>query len=662
MCGITGILSSKLNMDKQVLISKMNSNLVHRGPDGEGSWLEGSIAFGHRRLSILDLSSNGSQPMKSHCERYIISYNGEIYNHFDLRSSIEKELGEFKWRGRSDTETLLEAISIWGIDKALQKSYGMFVFSLWDRRKKILYLARDRIGEKPLYWGWAGQDLIFGSELKALRVHPDFPKEICQKSLSQYLRFMYVPAPRTIYPNIYKLEPGTILSVNELHPLIPSNKPIRPDEKYGNLAIRRYWNINSEIENGSLNQFTDEKEAVFQTKETLTKAVKRQMMSDVPLGTFLSGGIDSSTVAALMQSQSSKKIETFTIGFKETDYDESHHAAKVAKHLNTNHFMLEVTDSEARDLIPNLPWLYDEPFADSSQIPTYFVSRAARKKVTVALSGDGADELFGGYNRYIFGPKIWEKISKIPKPMRAVMGSASRFIPERLWNYLGSVYSKNKVNGLGISNLGSKVHRLSEKLHSVENLQDLYFNIVSTCTDPRLMLKNDFEEPISQLEDSLPSSGIDNSAAYMMLQDMRTYLPDDILCKVDRAAMGVSLETRTPYLDPDVISLSTKLPINMKIRNGQSKWALRQVLYDFLPQKLIDRPKSGFAIPIGLWLRGPLKEWAGELLSSKSIENDGLFDAKVIQKYWSEHLSSSQDRSNLLWTILMFQSWKEYQN
>ena len=428
MCGIAGLLipGSVMLTELRRSLQNMTRSLAHRGPDAEGYWTEGAVALGHRRLSILDLSDAGAQPMRSESGRHVIVFNGEIYNHLDMRRDLAADGAAPDWRGHSDTETLLAGITHWGLDETLQRAKGMFALALWDRSEKRLSLARDRMGEKPLYWGWAGQALVFGSELKALRAHPDCPRDVCRDALAQYLRFMYVPAPRSIHPGLYKLEPGTILTVDGAPPSTPPEEPIRPGGHHGSISIRRYWDLNAEIEAGAQNQIEDEGDAVAALGEVLGKAVQRQMISDVPLGAFLSGGVDSSAIVALMQAQSERPVQTFTIGFDEAAFDESPYAAAVASHLGTEHTKLHVTDTDARDVIPLLPDLYDEPFADSSQIPTYLVCRAARQHVTVALSGDGGDELFGGYNRYIRGPGLWKRLSKVPKPLRQVSGYARR--------------------------------------------------------------------------------------------------------------------------------------------------------------------------------------------------------------------------------------------
>lgn len=657
MCGLTGILRSSPSDDIIGQVARMTARLVHRGPDDEGVWTEGGIGLGHRRLAILDLSATGAQPMHSDCGRFVLAYNGEIYNHADLRHTLKTEDAAPRWRGQSDTETLLASIVHWGLAEALCRAHGMFALALWDRVEKRLSLARDRMGEKPLYWGWAGTDLVFGSELKALRAHPDCPSEVCREALAQYLRFMYVPAPRSIHPGIYKLEPGTILTVDNAPPATPPKEPIRPGEHHDSLSTHRYWDLSVEIEAEACNLIKDESEAVATLSQVLSGAVKRQMISDVPLGAFLSGGVDSSAIVALMQTQSDRPVQTFTIGFDEAAFDESPHAAAVAEHLGTDHTKLRVTDADARDVIPDLPQLYDEPFADSSQIPTHLVCRAARQHVTVALSGDGGDELFGGYNRYFWGPRIWDRFAPLPHPVRRGLGMALSAVPLSVWNAAGIGYSRLRPGSGGILALGDKAHRLGDRLRTVKTSDDLYRSLVSEWSLDSGILKGIYNQPSSQLDDPLPKFGANDPAMQMMVQDMRSYLPDDILCKVDRAAMGISLETRTPFLDPDVIALSARIPMSMKIRNGQGKWALRQVLYQHVPREIIDRPKAGFAIPIGLWLRGPLRDWAEDLLSHKRLTEDGLFNPEVIRQTWAEHLSGRRDWTTRLWVILMFQAW-----
>jgi len=659
MCGITGVFSSRQNKYIPDQILRMNSNLSHRGPDDDGIWYSETIGFGHRRLSILELSDSGAQPMHSLCGRYVIAFNGEIYNHLDLRNQLLEEGASIYWKGQSDTESLIEAIAFWGLDKALKLANGMFAISLWDKAENQLSLARDRMGEKPLYWGWAGSDIIFGSELKALKEHPNFNNSICRDALSQFLTFMYVPAPRSIYSNIFKLEPGTILTIDMGFSSSPPANPIRPDDKYDNFYLRRYWSLNEEIETARLNVINDEVEAISLLSDTLGQAVKRQMISDVPLGAFLSGGIDSSAIVSLMQLHSDRPVKTFTIGFEDSFYDESLFADAVSKHFGTDHTNLLVTEKEAMSIIPILPYLYDEPFADSSQIPSYLVSSLAREKVTVALTGDGGDELFGGYDRYLWGEKIWDRFAGYPYIMRRALGNLINNIPVNIWNKTDSLhkafFAPNKPYN---SSLGDKAHKLGSRLKSVKSNDDLYRSLVSVWDISSGILKNaPSKQSLSLLEDSMPK-GIQNELPFqMMVQDMRTYLPDDILCKVDRASMGVSLETRAPFLDSEVLKLAFRLPMRFKIKNRQSKWILRQLLYQHIPQSIMERPKAGFGIPIGQWLRGPLNDWASDLLSQDNIAKGGFFDPLIINKIWSEHLSGSRDWTSKIWTILMFQAW-----
>ncbi len=656
MCGLTGVLSAAGGdaEARKVLAWRMAETLHHRGPDDGGVWAEGPVALGHRRLSILDLSPMGAQPMASVSGRFVIAYNGEIYNHLDLRRDLEAVGAAPKWRGHSDTETLLVGIEHWGLDGTLSRAAGMFALALWDREERRLFLARDRMGEKPLYWGWAGQDLVFGSELKALRIHPEFPTEVSRTALAQYLSYAYVPAPRSIHPGIFKLEPGCILEVADDYPKQAPVDPPRPGMAVEGLSIRRYWSLAEMVEEGAHQPFVTEAEATTAVEAALSNAIDRQRIADVPLGAFLSGGIDSSLVVALMQARVSDPVRTFTIGFENPAYDESPYAEAVARHLGTRHTVLTVTESETREVIPQLPDLYDEPFADSSQIPTHLVCRAAREEVTVALSGDGGDELFGGYNRYFWGPRIWDRLAWMPLRMRQILGRGILSIPIPSWDSLNIVIPPSHR----VARLGDKSHRLGERLRRVVDFKDLYRSLVTEWPGHELVL-GEGRSGSMLLDDLVPSFVNEDPAGWMMFQDMRTYLPDDILCKVDRAAMGVSLETRTPFLDPGVLAVSARVPQSLKIWEGKGKWILRQILYRHIPPELIERPKAGFGIPVGDWLRGPLRPWAEDLLSEAALGRDDYLDPAPIRRAWAEHLSGRRDWTHRLWIILMFMAWRE---
>ena len=677
MCGITGFLtdSGSPSNDLESRARSMAASLAHRGPDDDGVWVDSSsgIGFGHRRLAIVDLSPAGHQPMQSDNGRYTIAFNGEIYNHLEIRKDLEKERSTFAqklfWNGHSDTETLLSGIEAWGLESTLKRCVGMFAIALWDSQTRTLSLSRDRIGEKPLYYGWVGNEgneaFVFASELKALRAYPGFANSICRQALAQYLRFMYVPAPRSIYKDIYKLEPGCILKLVNSIPQKPSTA-LRPGQHHYNLSIERWWSLANTVEKGS-GSFKSENELSPLFEKTLSQAVKDQSTADVPLGAFLSGGVDSSTIVALMQQQTLENgtapVQTFTIGFDEAGFDESPYALAVAKHLGTNHHEMRVTAKTAQQVIPSLPWMYDEPFADSSQIPTHLVCKAARQHVTVALSGDAGDELFGGYNRYFWGPRIWNRLGKLPAPMRRSIGGALQAVPISIWDKLGSPFMSSQN---GVARIGDKVHKLGDRLQHVNNLNDLYLSLVSEWSDPASLIRSaeggKFSEPASLLDDLPPLNGLELDPLPMMYKDAMTYLPDDILCKVDRAAMACSLETRVPFLDHRLVELAWHMPLNMKVRGNTGKWALRQVLYKHVPKDLIERPKAGFAIPIGQWLRGPLRDWADTLLNKSRLENEGFFHPDIIDRAWSEHLREQRDHTAKLWAVLMFQSWLEGQN
>ena len=636
-------------------VRNMVASIRYRGPDDSGVWCDEQlgIGLGHARLSILDLSPEGHQPMVSASGRYVIVFNGEIYNHLELRRELgdlphsqpltHGERGARHWRGHSDTETLLASVEAWGIEATLKKSVGMFAIALWDREDRVLTLTRDRMGEKPLYYGWQGNTFLFGSELKALKTHPAFQGEIDRAALALMLRHNYIPAPYSIYKGIRKLPPGTYLN------LLMGKREGEPV---------RYWSVREAAERGEAQPFAgSEAEAVMALEAHLLESISLQMIADVPLGAFLSGGVDSSTVVALMQAKSSRPVKTFTIGFHEEGYDEAQHAKLVARHLGTEHTELYVMPKEAMNVIPRLPALYDEPFSDSSQIPTLLVSEMARRHVTVSLSGDGGDELFGGYNRYFWATNIWRRVGWAPQPIRAALAGALTALPPSAWNVVFRGLSRFLPVGWRYANPGDKLHKLAEIL-AVRTPEEIYLDLVSHWKQPTEVVHGTHEPP-TVLTDSAQWAGLQDFEQRMMYLDQMTYLPDDILTKVDRAAMGVSLETRVPFLDHRVVEFAWSLPLSMKIHHGQGKWLLRQVLNRHVPKELIDRPKMGFGVPIDVWLRGPLKGWAEELLDEARLQREGYFDPRPIRRKWTEHLTGGRNWSYYLWDVLMFQAWLE---
>lgn len=643
MCGFTGYVQRRHGGVNAEVISDMRDALTHRGPDDAGIWLDeaNGVAFGHRRLAILDLSPAGYQPMHSSCKRYVIVFNGEIYNHQELRRRLSSENGAPTWRGHSDTETLLACISSWGLGEALEALKGMFAFALWDREQRVLTLARDRLGEKPLYYGQQGSAFLFGSELKSLTRHPEFEGKVSRSALGLFLRLSYVPGPYSIYQGISKLEPGCYLSYSE---------------EPGETRIHRYWSGIATACNGAKLGFQGSpQEAVSEVERLIRASVERQMVADVSVGAFLSGGIDSSTVAALMQAQSSRPIKTFTIGSSRAGYNEALHARAVAQHLGTEHSELYVEPQQALDVIPKLPSLYDEPFADSSQIPTFLVSALARQKVTVALSGDGGDELFGGYNRHAFTARFWPRLSRVPKPVRASASKLLMALSPAQWDSLSSLAGFARIP-MPV-NLGDKMHKSAGVLAS-RSVQDLYQGLISSYAQSMPLVIGGEELPIPALAAAESVAGLAEVDRIMAL-DLVSYLPDDVLAKVDRAAMGASLETRVPLLDHELVEFAWRLPLSLKLHNNQSKWVLRQVLYRYVPAELVERPKMGFAIPLGEWLRGPLQEWAEELLSERRLNSEGFLNPTLVRSIWKEHLYGKADHARLLWNCLMFQAWHE---
>ena len=669
MCGIAGFLTTATGaLDSlEAVVGRMALAIQNRGPDDSGVWADAQagIALGHRRLSIIDLSAAGHQPMHSASGRLVLAFNGELYNHLDIRAELQAAGVITAWRGHSDTETLLVAFERWGIEATLNRTVGMFAIALWDVQTRTLHLARDRFGEKPLYYGWVGSGgnaaFVFGSELKALRAYPGFGNPVSREALALYMRFSYVPAPHSIYQGIYKLEPGCLLSISGVVPTV-AGIPLRAPATVGGLMLRRWWSLGAVVEAGAQHLFTDEVAAVDALEKALKDAVRLQSLADVPLGAFLSGGVDSSTIVALMQQQASRPIKTFTVGFEEAEFDESPHARAVARHLGTEHAELFVSATEAQAVIPHLPTMYDEPFADSSQIPTHLVCRAARRHVTVALSGDAGDELFGGYNRYFWGPRIWDHLAWVPYVVRRMMGTVIQSVPVEAWDSLNRPMNVLLSGTQGVSHLGDKAHKLAARLRGVRDMDDLYYSLVSEWQDPAMVVKGRdgrVGELKSLLADPPPADGVAQPQLRMMYRDGMTYLPDDILCKVDRAAMAVSLETRVPFLDHRVAEIAWQLPLHMKIRGTEGKWALRQILYKYVPREMIERPKAGFGIPVGQWLRGPLRPWAESLLDENRLETEGYFHAAPIRAKWAEHLGGRRDHTAALWAVLMFQAWLE---
>ncbi|HEY1605337.1 MAG TPA: asparagine synthase (glutamine-hydrolyzing) [Allosphingosinicella sp.] len=645
MCGICGIFSAG-RIDAAVLRA-MGRAIAHRGPDDEGQWIdrESGIGLGHRRLSIVDLSPLGHQPMESADGRWMVSYNGEIYNHLALRSELEETGLGGPWRGHSDTETLVAAIAAWGLEKALQKSVGMFALALWDRRERQLHLARDRFGEKPLYYGWAGPDFVFASELKALRKHPRFDNPIDRHALKEFAARIYIPAPLSIYERIFKLEPGTILTVTPDGAHSPRSTPPAEGRDEGGLRLARYWSYRDVMRRGYADPITDEAEALERLESALADSIKGQSVADVPVGAFLSGGIDSSSVVALYQKYSPIPVRTFSIGFEESGYDEAQYAKAVARHLGTIHHERYVTVKEAQDVIPLLPAMYDEPFADSSQIPTHLVSRFAREQVTVALSGDGGDELFAGYNRHFVAPRRWQQLQMLPPPMRTLIGQALSKLPPAMWN---------AVPGRRAPNFGAKIQKALRVAALARSFDDIYSSFLDEWSYELSPVLGAPPEVASFDLDVAPGAP---DAVRMMYCDAVSYLPDDILCKVDRAAMAVSLETRVPFLDHRVAEVAAHIPLEMKIRGKQGKCILRELLYRQAPRALFERPKAGFAIPVGEWLKGPLRAWAEDLLDPTRMAEEGWFDPAVVHRRWDMHLSGRRDSTPAIWAILMFQAW-----
>lgn len=628
MCGFSGFKYNKHRwIASDGILANMANTIAHRGPDDSGSWYDDKAGVGlaHTRLSIVDLSPAGHQPMHSAAQRYVIVFNGEIYNHLALRTQLQSQNQAPNWRGHSDTETLLACFAAWGIEKTLQATVGMFAIALWDKQQQVLTLARDRMGEKPLYWGWCNDVLLFGSELKALKVHPAFDPEINRDALALLLRHNYISAPYSIYQGIQKLRAGHYVSI--------AFDDVSPQT----VRSQSYWTMNQAVAQGLLNPFSgSDDEAIDVLEQQLSQSVGAQMLADVSLGAFLSGGVDSSAIVALMQQQSSRPVQTFAIGFNEPGYNEAQYAKEVANHLGTDHTEFYVSAADALVVIPQLPHIYCEPFADSSQVPAFLVSKMAREHVTVALSGDGGDELFGGYNTYQFGPKIWGFLCKLPQPLRRLAANVLAGVP-----------------------MPDKARKLMAVLPAASR-EEFYYILISHWRKTESLVMGT-SESLAQVNVGQGLPEIKNYAHWMMAMDAQTYIPEDILVKIDRAAMASSLETRVPMLDHRVVSLAWRIPMSMKIRDGVGKWVLREVLYRHVPKAMIDRPKKGFSIPIGSWLRGPLRDWAEVLLDEARLRQEGYFYPEPIRLTWKQHLLGGVDHSARLWGVLMFQAWLQEQ-
>lgn len=647
MCGIAGYYAPRRRGGPaaRAVIERMTECLAHRGPDDAGYFEDegADVALGHRRLSIVELSPEGHQPMHSAAARYVIVFNGEIYNYRELARELAG-LGA-RFRGHSDTEVMLHAIERWGLEVAVRRFVGIFAFALWDRRDRTLALVRDHLGVKPLYYGWVGETLVFGSELKALVRFPGFDASIDRSALTLLLRHNCVPAPYTIYHGVRKLVPGTIVLIG-------------PGDAPGAERGSTYWSARAVALAGLASPLAcDADDARDALERTLSEAIGLQMVADVPVGAFLSGGVDSSVVVALMQAQSARPVRTFTIGFAERGYDEAADARRVAQHLGTDHTELRVSADAARDVIPMLPSMYDEPFADSSQIPTFLVSRLARQSVTVALSGDGGDELFAGYNRHVWGPRLARRLRGVPAPVRRAIGRALAAVPAERWDRYARATPRLTALGVGRENVGQKIHKLAEVV-GADQPAALYRALTSHWKRPTDVVLGS-AEPATLLTRESEWLARGDFTEQMLYLDLVTYLPDDVLVKVDRASMAVGLEARVPLLDHRVVEFAWRLPLELKLRNGVGKHVLREVLYRHVPRELVDRPKAGFGIPLAAWLRGPLRGWAEDLLAADRLRREGFFDVDAVRRRWSEHLGGTREWEHHLWDVLMFQAWLE---
>lgn len=649
MCGLAGIIGEGAASAK--LLAEFDRALLHRGPDDGGLWREPAerLALVHRRLAIVDLSPLGHQPMVSNDGRLVLAYNGEIYNHLELRRELRKER-EVAWRGHSDTETLIECIAAWGLSATLRRAVGMFALALWDRTEHRLSLARDRFGEKPLYYGWTGGDFVFASELHAIRRHPRFDNPISRDALAGLLAHASVAGPLSIYERLFKLQPGCILTIEAGATRIPREEPPRPGEGKNGIRLEEYWSYRDVVLAGLANPIENEEEALDRLEATLVDAVRGQAVADVPVGAFLSGGIDSSSIVALYQAHATGSVKTFTIGFEEAAYNEAEHAKAFAALLGATHEERYITAREAQDAIPLMPQIYDEPFGDSSQVPTYLVSKLARDRVTVALSGDGGDELFGGYNRYFGMISLWNGLRRIPSPARMALGRALAKVPPTAWNGLVAATGRGRPAFFG--ERVRKVFRSIGEAQDVDEYLAVFLDAWARSESPVLGANGASSAALdSRLAREAPA------VVAMMHADAIRYMRDDILVKVDRAAMAVSLETRVPFLDHRVAEVAARIPLRMKIRGGDGKLILKRLLFRHAPESMFRRPKAGFAIPVGEWIRGPLRDWAEAMLDPARLTRQGYFDTLLIRQRWEQHLSGREDASQALWPVLMFQAW-----
>jgi asparagine synthase (glutamine-hydrolysing) len=644
MCGLAGVFGSPQRHDElATLVDRMIAPITHRGPDDRGTWVdaEAGVALGFRRLAIIDLSANGHQPMRSPSGRFMMVFNGEIYNHDDIRRSL-RQLG-VEFRGTSDTEVALAAFERWGIVQSLQRFVGMFSIAVWDAYDRALSLARDRMGKKPMFIAERPGLITFASELKALHAVPGFDRSLDRDAAAEFLRFLYVPGPRSIFRGVRKLEPGHVLTIRDAAVGLPASRP--------------FWSLDDAVGNGARRPFAgSDHEAVDELERVLRDAVGSRMCADVPLGAFLSGGIDSSTVVALMQAQSSRPVRTFSIAFDQAEHNEAHHAAAVAKHLGTDHTEIPLTGKDALDVVPRLATIYDEPFADASQIPTYLVCREARREVTVALSGDGGDEVFGGYNRYVHGERMIMGLGRVPRPARRLLAASIATVGTGGWDRAYRTLEPLMPARMHHRLPGQKLHRLGYLMQQ-QGAAAMYRALVSQWPHPERLVPGSRIVP-DAVDRALRASAPRGLLSRMMLADQSSYLVEDQMTKVDRASMSVSLEVRVPLLDHRVVELAWRLPEHLKVRDGVGKWVLRQVLYRYVPHKLVDREKMGFSVPLGAWLRGPLREWAESLVSVERLSHEDLLHAPPIRAAWRRVLGGDDQSALGIWAVLMLQQWR----